>query len=78
MLKIKDDIDLKELGKYGFIKHIISDAAVDYYRFEYGFIIRIFKDRTINYQFPISASSKKINLEDYIQDLIKDGLVEKV
>ena len=78
LLKIKDDIDLKELKKYGFAKHIIEEAKVDYYKFEDGFVIQIFKDRTINYKIPINVPFKKICIEDYIQDLIKDGLVEEV
>lgn len=42
-------------------------------------MIEIFKDKTIHYQLPIDCKIEDyINLEDYIQDLIQAGLVEKV
>lgn len=73
MLKVKDNVDLKELEKYGFIKQQVGmDLA--YARFllkgYYKESIIIWLDRKIQ----VDA----INILDTIYDLIKDGLVEKV
>ena len=76
MLKIKDDVDLKELEKFGFI--LWDD---EYYGFADGkFHIKIYlKDRLI---FPIlSATYALTHLFEFtnmIFDLIQAGLVEKV
>ena len=68
MLKIKDNVDLKELEKFGFIK----DENTCYYRNVFGIIVlKVFGNRKI------------LNPRDYIgnivlHDLIHAGLVEKV
>ncbi len=73
-LKIKDDIDLKELEKYGFTE---AETMGDLYwekRYEKGFYkeyINIWKnDRVIQ----VSAT----RLLTTLYNLIEDGLVEKV
>ena len=85
MLKIKDNVDLKELEKFGFNYHDKENASICYYRLipmphrTINIMIEIFKDKTIHYQLPIDCKiDDYINLEDYIQDLIQAGLVEKV
>ena len=83
MLKIKDNVDLKELekfNKYDFIKQ--SDCYLgtyfndDGYHIEFVEIIIMIKDRTISFK-----GSKKL-LKNYklkwIKDLIQADLVEKV
>ena len=74
MLKIKDNVDLKKLEKYGFWKwentwgtytidkQIVTMEEADLFLYEY--------DRIINFQ-------ENSNL-DVLYDLIKDDLVEKV
>ena len=72
MLKIKDNVDLKELIKYGFTTKM-------YEPFEYIFItngLGIFEknpDRRIE----VRNGFDIVDLE-ILYDLIKDGLVEKV
>ena len=77
MLKIKSDVDLKELEKYGFVemdnikfytKEVIRNTydGIDYY-------INI-DTRIIE----INSNEKDEQLDDTLYDLIKDGLVEKV
>lgn len=74
MLKIKDDVDLKELEKFGF-----------YYNEDIGkYILNL-----INEPLTINIWNKKINIHDYntltenilanlLYDLITAGLVEKI
>lgn len=75
MLKIKDDMDLKELKKYGFKK-----LKNDYFYDETGNLggyDEIFidaKDRIIQ----LGYEPCPYFIEDCLYDLIKDGLVEKV
>lgn len=75
MLKIKDNVDLKELEKYGFYYHFDKRTAY------YGCCVKEDKGSTffINNARIISINSNKsiFNLET-LYDLIKDGLVEKV
>lgn len=67
MLKIKDNVDLKKLEKFGFeYKHSYYVCCS-----EYGDIsIIIYANREINV-----ITSHKLNI---LYDLIKDDLVEKV
>ena len=69
MLKIRDDIDLKELEKYGFKKKKYYNAIC---------IIR--EDREHDIFFDLET--RKLLFINYgydtLYDLIKDGLVEKV
>lgn len=78
MLKIKDDIELKQLEKYGFksvnyinqrthkFVTIMADKEIN--------AITIGEDRVLHY----NQMSVHNELPDVIYDLIKDGLVEKV
>lgn len=68
MLKIKDEVDLKELEKFGFEK-IVSDIGLEYYVYEE---LLITKDK----EFSI-FKIRKLALEKFY-DLIQAGLVEKV
>lgn len=93
MLKIKDNVDLKELEKYGFrkindfyIREYEQKDKIGYYKRHY---IRI---RNLpNYAYYkeiwdcaenglgfVHTNYENIGVEEKIQDLIKDGLVEKV
>lgn len=73
MLKIKDNVDLKELEKFGFYdnKYCYSDNP---YHFRKILIYK--KDRYINFYSEWYGSD--FNLIDTIFDLIQAGLVEKV
>ena len=81
MLKIKDDIDLKELEKFGFKKKI------KYYRFENIAVeinTRYFLIQAINinqyggFRAIDNKNSLMIHINTKIYDLIKADLVEKV
>ena len=71
MLKIKDDIDLKELEKFGFNQ---NDGMLDGAYFKYGntgvYELLVFKDREIYVNHQIG--------DDVLFDLIQAGLVEKI
>lgn len=73
MLKIKDDVNLKELEKFGF-----DDFGIGYKRYgifgEQYFIHN--KDRIIKRIHPYSFREEAN--QDEVQDLIQAGLVEKV
>lgn len=80
MLKIKDNVDLKQLEKFGFKKTKSTGGDIYYYpiAWNYGLYIEVAVnvDRTIsldvNYE---DFSSEDI---DIFYDLIQAGLVEKV
>lgn len=86
MLKIKDNVDLKELEEFHFLHHDKEDAKICYYRLmplmetSINILVEVFKDRTIDFQLPLGCLIKKqeICLEKYIQDLKEANLVEKV
>lgn len=79
MLKLKDEINLKELEKYGFkkVKKGMTDFVPEvkyWYTLndsEYD-CITVFKDRHIFFGLDCYGETY-----DIIYDLIKDGLVEK-
>lgn len=75
MLKIKDDVDLKELEKFGF-----EDLGVCYKYYGnsdiLGFISINKETREIKRIHPYSLREEAN--EDEVQDLIQAGLVEKV
>lgn len=78
MLKIKDNVDLKELEKYGFVEVKKGETefvdCVKYWQSEIDSeydCITIFDDRSLH--FGIDGCDV-----DTLYDLIKDGLVEKV
>ena len=76
MLKIKDNVDLKELEKYGFNNKYYVDEYVyskeliigTHYKEE---IVVWVKDREIQV-------ANSIRILNTLYDLIKDGIVEKV
>lgn len=95
MLKIRDDIDLKELEKFGFEKY--EPLFHDYFRKHDNYFITVsaryndkyFKDDGkisiweghINNMFDLYNGFPRIEddvYEEYIQDLIQAGLVEKI
>ena len=68
MLKIRDDVDLKELEKFGFIK----DKNIYYYKNVFSVIVlMVFDNRKISN--PTDDNGNVI-----LYDLIQAGLVEKV
>lgn len=71
MLKIKDNVDLKELEKYGFIKPT-------YYKNYICGELEINEWRRLLYCVETDTLSVEIYDLDTLYDLIKDGLVEKV
>ena len=75
MLKIKDNVDLKELEKYGFNKNSnFPDGWAMVKTYKRGKYcqedIYVWNDKIIQ----VNA----IELNDTLYDLIKDGLVEKI
>lgn len=80
MLKIKDNVDLKELEKYGF--ELESDKT--YYQFDLGdnrtYIIVDCKYRQIGIPTSLYGDIPSICIENLsiLYDLIKADLVEKV
>jgi len=76
MLKIKDDVDLKELKQYGFKIH----ETKEWYYFDVDRRTDLFvKPLTKQIIFvAYSYDTKDITNLDIIYNLIKDGLVEKV
>ena len=78
MLKIKDNVDLKELEKYGF-RFIDSTGRYEYYNRAYTIIYIKSWNREISIEYLTNAiDSYEHKLEPVIYDLIKDGLVVKV
>lgn len=80
MLKIKDNVDLKELEKFGFIKYLSIDDGEDYYcnyKLFIGKDRRILQDDGVNnfkeHEYQLSELEAEI-----IFDLHEAGLVEKV
>lgn len=86
MLKIKDNVDLKELEKYDFIK-LQDDCRGRLYEWReiktnWRYEIYINKDRYIRVRAiaeePFSYVLFANKMQTKLYDLIKDGLVEKV
>lgn len=79
MLKIKDNVDLKELEKFGFReRHYYDDVCYKFSRFvgnhEIQNLIIKSQDRVLHY----NINSVYNSLYDVVFDLIQAGLVEKV
>lgn len=72
MLKIVDNIDLKELEKYGFDLEQTKDEFDQIWGFDSNLLF--YKDSK-NIIIPWNEQEKCL---DTLYDLIKDGLVEKV
>lgn len=90
MLKIKDNVDLKELEKFGFElqyfdynlnkKLDIPICKKEYKKFKngnYSYIFIINRKIYVNKSYSYYYVALK-NVKKYIQDLIQAGLVEKV
>ena len=83
MLKIKDNVDSKELEKYGFEEVPCGDYKKTFQDDMNGNInIRVFYDNMI---YPTSdldiynrGNKNELDMFDTLYDLIKDDLVEKV
>ena len=78
MLKIKDNVDLKELEKYGFEKDIF-DMSLKIEKFDHIIEINISLDDGIIFiKNDYYDCDYEVEIPDVVYDLIKDGLVEKV
>ena len=77
MLKIKDNVDLKELEKYGFIEY--KNEYARHYKIDIETCIdketREIRDFDTDYRFTMIMD---LGESTRVNDLIKDGLVEKV
>ncbi len=90
MLKIKDDVDLKELKKFGFAEYngfYYKTYEPKEYQFHLDYIdVTIWRDRTIYLNFCYEDEKRKHFFRkqvydyglDVIYDLIKADLVEKI
>jgi len=82
MLKIKDDVDLKELEKFGF--EFETDEDEEYwckYLSDYEHKLFIYEDdrKILQGKFQLIYGFKLVELQEKnIQDLIQAGLVENV
>ena len=74
MLKIKDNVDLKELEKFGFEEYKYS-----YWRdISNIYTVIIDKETRKIEKWNFAYGGKPTSADKYIQDLIQAGLVEKV
>lgn len=81
MLKIKDNVDLKELEKYGFEYEEEYDYGTYHYRNFEDIYVDTEYGNNKDFQRKITigtANYEYNNFLDIIYDLIKDDLVEKV
>ena len=80
MLKIRDDVDLKELEKFGYCLGQDDSCHKAYIKdLEYNDYIAIYDDRTILIDVEDFCGSSWEEFEKkLLQDLIKADLVEKV
>ena len=78
MLKIKDNVDLKELEKYRFKKNIV-DMSLKIEKYDYTIDINISLDDGIIFiKNDYYDCDYEVEIPNILYDLIKDGLVEKV
>ena len=86
MLKIKDNVDLKELEKFGFeinfvtgvYKKELKSSYMDNYYIEVQKSRRIIIETRIKDEYIRNLKSTNTDELDVIYDLIQAGLVEKV
>lgn len=79
MLKIKDNIKLEELEKYGFIRNTYYDDEInDYVNIYMHTHIQIRGDKLVIIEHIFPFEKPYSITVDIIYDLIQDGLVEKV
>lgn len=76
MLKIKDDVDLKELEKYGFS----YSSGEDWHRYFDNISLSLGDEReiTIDLNDEDYCETEIVEMINLLYDLIKDGLVEKI
>ena len=74
MLKIKDNVDLKELEKYGFVKGNTMGEIF----YEKSYFKGFYKEKIIIWQKDRELQVQAIKLLNTLYDLIKADLVEKV
>ena len=77
MLKIRDDVDLKELEKFGFKKTEYSYIR-NYNREDYTITIEVEFNRRIYIENDFYDNDYACLIPNVIYDLIQAGLVEKV
>lgn len=80
MFKIKNDVDLKELEKYGFVYWDKPNAKIKSFKIFSEFHIVITDDRKIDLDLPIGSELKKedIDIESLIKDLIDGDFAEEI
>ena len=82
MLKIKDNVDLKELEKYGFRYEKMMYGRERYYEPITGIDVTVINNTKASSlklrQVIVNAYSIEHEVIEILYDLIKDGLVEKV
>lgn len=83
MLKVKDDVDLKELKKFGYYYYGNENRGDRYVKDIDDNVIRAiiidgdWNGRKIGFKYPYMKIEYP-PIKNYIQDLIQAGLVEKV
>ena len=77
MLKIKDNVDLKELEKFGFKYFENGCGTTGYSKYENGIWITIIEKDKDRFSLHQERILKFVN-DDLLYDLIQAGLVEKV
>ena len=80
MLKIKSDIDLKELEKYGF-KRKFDENTGELWKYQclhFQFVYVVIRTRELNLSISYLDNENEEEFYNLIFDLIKDGLVEKM
>jgi len=78
MLKVKDNVDLNELEKYGFEKNTF-DMSLKIEKFDHSIEINISLDDGIIFiKNDYYDCDYEVEIPNILYDLIKDGLVEKV
>lgn len=78
MLKIKDNVDLKELEKYGFEYDELYKCYVGGYSHRELHLRVDMETKEIRMYEPFRDNDNTENNIELLYDLIKDGLVEKV
>ena len=82
MLKIRDDIDLKVLEKYGIVRNQYGELAKIIYEGRRGqafeIVINEYNRKIEGYSYGPDGDGEEQPIDDTLYDLIKDGIVEKV
>ena len=82
MLKIKDNVDLKELEKFGFDENQFGELSKIIYEGRRGqafeIIINEFNRKIEGYAYGADGDGEEQPIDDTLYDLIKADMVEKV